>query len=73
MNTADEVEHPWCVSSHDEFVGFLSYNILSFGLHEAIQRVNSVVWLARYSCYCRYRFLIVVDKQFICYYTQSST
>ena len=28
--TTDEVEHPWCLSSHGEFLGVLSSNVAIF-------------------------------------------
>ena len=56
--TTNEVEHLWCLYSHGEFLDVLSSNFSifrSFDLCNALQRVNSVVWLVCYRFYSRYR------------------
>ena len=54
-STTAEVEHPWCLSSHGVCLGILGSTFLSFDLRDAFQCVNSVVRLARYNGYSRYR------------------
>ena len=47
--TEDEVEHPWYISSHGEFLGVLSSNFSILDLCNALQRMNIVVRLAHFN------------------------
>ena len=54
--TTDAVEHPWYISSSGDSLGVLSYNISFFDLRNALQRVNSVMQLARFHYYYKYGY-----------------
>ena len=53
--TADEVENPWCISSHDELLVFDNIIVLSFNLRDNLQRMNQMMWLSRSDNYSGYR------------------
>ena len=54
-STIYEVEQSCGLSSHGEFLGILRSFFLYFDLRDSIQRVTSVVQLARFNFYSRYR------------------
>ena len=54
VGTTNEVEHPWCISYHGEFLGVLISNFVIFDLHDTLQRVTSVARLVRFNYYSRY-------------------
>ena len=51
----DEVYHPWYLSYHGEVYEFEALILQFLNLSDTLQCVNSMVWLARYNCYSRYR------------------
>ena len=53
--TRDEVEHSWCSYSHGDFLCVLRSFSSSSDLRDCLQRMTSVVWLAHFNFYSRYR------------------
>ena len=48
VRTTDEVDHPWCISSHGELLGVLSSNLLIYAMLSN-----------KLPAWCGYRVLIV--------------
>ena len=58
VRRTDDVENPWGISCIGELVGILSSKFLYLNIRDALQRVNSVVWLACYKFYSMYRVFL---------------
>ena len=62
MCTTYDVEHLWCLYYHSEFLGVWRSILQYFNLRDTLQRMNSVVQLACFNCYSRYRGLLSLEK-----------